>query len=217
MAVAYLSSHVPKELHDLKPNRLLYPGLGRDVWVPFGILDATHVTAWDEIDEHVIPVGWKASARQRLYGYAVLLTNDLLSMFAKIKRTQYDEAKNMFTIEFTWEKKRRSLTVFVQNYDQVKVFPRADGLLFGGTMKASTEQRMIQQSGADYGMEEGVEVVYPSSMQEFLDKWIVIDNLAYNLKACEKQIREGYQAMMKEDSPNNFLRVHHTTLPVQNK
>src|SRR5690242_11079959 len=114
MAIEYLKERVPKELHDLKPGVLLYPGLGRDLWVPFGVLDATHVMAWDKVDEHYIPVGWGAGARQKLYGYAVLLNNGLLNIGAKVQVPKYQEDKHTFTIDFTWKKQARSLTVTIQ-------------------------------------------------------------------------------------------------------
>jgi len=214
MAVEYLTDHVSKELHALKPATFIYFGLGRDVWVPFGILDARHVVAWDIIDEHVIPVGWHASPRQRLYGYAVLLTNDLLSMFAKVKSTEFDEDQRTFTIHFSWRKHRRSLTVFLQDYHKVATFPRADGVLFGGTTNKKTREQVVEQSGAAFWMEpddEGIAVMYPASMQEFLDKWVAIDELAYNQKSIAKQIWAGYHAQIAESSPNTHMGVHHVT------
>lgn len=212
MAIDYLRERVPKELHALKPTVLLYPGLGQDIWVPFGVLDAKHVIAWDKVDEHYIPVGWGAGARQKLYGYAVLLNNGLLSMGAKVEVPKYQEDKHTFTIDFAWKKQARSLTVTIQDYNDVETFPKADGVLVGAPMTKTLEQRMLAQSQPAFWMDtsdtdEGIQVVYPSIMDSFLDDWILTDALAHTVsqKSCSKVVWDAFYAKVAEENTQPFV------------
>lgn len=221
MAQDFLTDLVPKELHNLKPDKLLYFGLGRDVWLPFGIIDAKHVIAWDRVDKDYIPVGIGATFRQKFYGYGIFLLQDLYSMGATPDPIDWREEESTFIIKFMWKNTERSLTVLIQEVDQVHTFPKADGILFAATMKkGDTEQRAIQESGAtfwiqwDSDAEGAVKVWYPSSLNTFENKWNLTTALAATQKSCAKQIWSAFKSLFQDESGDGLKVYYDKSTPL---
>jgi hypothetical protein len=80
--IGFLKQFVPYELKNLvKDKTMVNLGMGRDVWLPFGILNAKNVIAYDLIDPVValVGLGYKTTFRERFYGYANNLALDILS------------------------------------------------------------------------------------------------------------------------------------------
>lgn len=92
---------VPKQKLPKKAKTLIYLGIGTDVWVPFGILNATNVIAYDKIDPfYMLAPG--QTLTQQLYVYAVTLAAEITALEAtKIKWTLNLKEKKLH-IRFQW-------------------------------------------------------------------------------------------------------------------
>jgi hypothetical protein len=181
--IDFLEQHVPRGLP--KGKRLIYVGIGSDIWLPFGVFGATAVTAYDWIDPTIVPVG--ATAKERLYGYATVLRRNLLELPATQISASFDEAAASFDLRFRWRGRSRRLTLVIGDVQDVARFPRADGILVGAPVRAGTRRRMIADSGAEFVVEWGqheheqTHLVYPASLQQFGDLWLDLARLGREL------------------------------------
>jgi len=186
----WLESEIPLGVPRVK--RMIYIGIGTDVWVPFGILDAIDVTAYDMVDFVYVPVG--KSKRERLYGYAYELAKQIRAMGPETRKITYNEPRNSFTIHFAYNGKKRTLTLFIGNANRVAQFPEADLIYNAGDIAPSTRQRAIRQSHAAYWMDQNTEsptfeLRYPSSMDKLQEIWLFLTNLTFALKEpCKSQV-----------------------------
>lgn len=140
-----------------KGETLLYAGIGRDVWLLFGICNAKQVIAYDIVDPdyaYVIPknkIQGADTASYQLQAYSNELRKEISILDDRFHPMLIDVEENMFRIKFNFRGEPRTLVVYVGDFFKVKEFPKAKGIIFGaGLPKTQTRlDQMLEQTRAN--------------------------------------------------------------------
>ena len=198
--VEFLEKLSPKGLKDIATNRkIVYFGIGQDVWLPFGVLNAKDVVAYDMIDPVVagVGMGYKASFKEKFYGYAKNLISDIESIGGSITETKYNERSKYFEIKFVWRKGPRYLKVFVKDIRMVLRYPKAYLAILGTGFEDMS--RLLKEVNPQYFLEIGeyegkeFELFYPGNLFNFWMEWETIINIAPKLTGlCKREFWNAY-------------------------